>query len=111
MKRKFTLTVVLLLVGYATYVHGYFLDNGGKLFLYDILEIFPLWIIGTYLFWPAYFVISLIKPFTDTWKAWMIVGMWSVIHVIYAAVVSWILVEAVEKVRLIRYNSGHGKKI
>jgi hypothetical protein len=95
MKRKVSLTIILLLVGYAAYVHGYYQDNGGKLFLYSFLELFPLWNIGAYMFWPAYFAISLIKPFTDLWQPWMIVGMWVVIHMIYALGVSWMVVDLI----------------
>jgi hypothetical protein len=107
MKGKLILTAAMLLAGYATYVHGYYLDNGGKLFMYNILELFPLWNIGTYLFWPAYLVISLIKPYTDLWLSWVVVGMWIIVHTIYAYGVSWILVELS---RRIGYNSGHGRK-
>jgi hypothetical protein len=107
MKRKIVLILIMLLIGYAAYVHGYFLDNGGKLVGYDVLELFPLWNIGAYLFWPAYYVISLIKPFTDLWQPWMIVGMWIVVHMIYAMGVSWVVVELALR---IGYNSGRDKK-
>jgi hypothetical protein len=105
MKRKVILTAVLLLIGYAAYVHGYYQDNGGKLFLYSVLELFPLWNIGAYLFWPAYFMISIIKPFTDLWMPWTVVGMWVAVHLVYAFGVSWITVEIISKLRI---NRKHG---
>jgi len=109
MKRKIILAAVLLLIGYATYVHGYYLDNGGKLVLYGFLELLPLWSIGAYLFWPAYYVISLIKPFSETWQPWMIVGMWIAVHTVYAFGVSYLCMEAAERLeKLWRKSRGSG---
>ncbi len=99
MKRKIGLTFFLVLIAYATYIHGYYLDSQKKWFLYDVLDMMPLWVLGTYVFWPAYYVISVINQMTDTWQVWEIVGMWIGVQAVYAAGVSWTAVEAVERLR------------
>jgi hypothetical protein len=107
------LFLLLLITAYATYAHGYFLSYGSKLWLHDLLEAWPLWNLGTYIFIPAYFVISLINPLVEAWQPWMVVGMWIAVHIGYAFGISYLVFTIPAKlvrVRPIGYNNGRDAK-
>lgn len=81
--------LVLGVVAYATYIHGYFLDTNIRLFGYYVLEIIPWWIPGTYLFLPVYWLMAGINRVIPNMSMGVILSVLVIVHLLYIRVLGW----------------------